>query len=60
MSDFQPGQAVTIVSLGRNRTIMAVSGEHALCKSFTSGEEDWFPFSDLRPDRPAPMRPFFT
>lgn len=59
MDEFQPGQVVTVVSLNQNRTIVAVSGENALCRSFSTRSEDWFPFSDLRLDRPGPLRAFF-
>ena len=59
MDGFKPGQVVTVVSLNRNRTIVAVSGQNALCKSFSTKEEDWFPFSDLRADDHGPIRPHF-
>jgi len=59
MSDFVPGQVVTVISLNRNRTIVAVSGQNALCKSFATKEEDWFPFSELKPADSRPLRPMF-
>lgn len=59
MTAFRVGDVVTVISLGRNRKITAISEGRALCKAFTGPEEDWYPFWDLRPDDSRPLQPIF-
>lgn len=58
MSGFKPGQVVTVLSLGRNRIIVDVVIDKALCRSFSTGREDWFSLSDLKPADNSPIQPY--
>lgn len=56
MAQFKVGQTVTVISQGRDRRIVQIMGDRALCKAFTTGQEDWFPLTGLRPADNRPLR----
>lgn len=42
------GQIVLATSKGQNRTILAIAGDHALCRCYITDEENWLPVSSLK------------
>lgn len=58
MGEIKEGYPVEVVSEGIMRRVVKIEGDRALCERFPSGDPQWFPLSDLKPDNSGPMRAF--